>query len=172
MRFGRFFASRIGLGTSVLCRVRDLLSSGGAICFLVGKSHDARAGARGRVWPCGRREWGCFWIVARVWDVVPQHALDASFSAHPHPRQVFSDGFVSQDLGSSAAQSVILLILVGILTVVQFKYIERKVHWQHANLRLTTMLARRRLTTIKEEPQGVASSWPTIRKRRASPSNG
>ena len=43
--------------------------------------------------------------------------------------KVFSDGFVSQDLGSSAAQSVILLILVGILTVVQFKYIERKVHY-------------------------------------------
>jgi len=43
--------------------------------------------------------------------------------------KVFSDGFVSQDLGSSAAQSVILLVLVGILTVVQFKYIEIKVHY-------------------------------------------
>ena len=43
--------------------------------------------------------------------------------------KVFSDGFVSQDLGSSAAQSVILLILVGVLTVIQFKYIERKVHY-------------------------------------------
>ena len=43
--------------------------------------------------------------------------------------KVFSDGFVSQDLGSSAAQSVILLVLDGILTVIQFKYIERKVHY-------------------------------------------
>ena len=43
--------------------------------------------------------------------------------------KVFSDGFVSLDLGSSAAQSVILLVLVGILTVIQFKYIERKVHY-------------------------------------------
>jgi sn-glycerol 3-phosphate transport system permease protein len=43
--------------------------------------------------------------------------------------KVFSDGFVSQDLGSSAAQSVILLVLVGILTVIQFKYIEKKVHY-------------------------------------------
>ena len=43
--------------------------------------------------------------------------------------KVFSDGFVSQDLVSSAAQSVILLVLVGILTVIQFKYIERKVHY-------------------------------------------
>ena len=43
--------------------------------------------------------------------------------------KVYSDGFVSQDLGSSAAQSVILLFVVGILTVIQFKYIERKVHY-------------------------------------------
>mgnify|MGYP004240710075 FL=1 len=42
---------------------------------------------------------------------------------------MFSDGFVGQDLGSSAAQSVILLVLVGLLTVVQFRYIERKVHY-------------------------------------------
>jgi sn-glycerol 3-phosphate transport system permease protein len=43
--------------------------------------------------------------------------------------KVFSDGFVSQDLGSSAAQSVILLFLVGVLTIIQFKYIEKKVHY-------------------------------------------
>ena len=43
--------------------------------------------------------------------------------------KVFSDGFVSQDLGSSAAQSVILLIVVSILTIIQFKFIERKVHY-------------------------------------------
>jgi len=43
--------------------------------------------------------------------------------------KVFSDGFVGQDLGSSAAQSVILLFVVGILTIVQFKYIERRVHY-------------------------------------------
>lgn len=43
--------------------------------------------------------------------------------------KVYSDGFVGQDLGSSAAQSVILLFVVGILTVIQFKFIERKVHY-------------------------------------------
>jgi len=43
--------------------------------------------------------------------------------------KVFADGFVGQDLGSSAAQSVILLALVGVLTVVQFRYIERRVHY-------------------------------------------
>jgi sn-glycerol 3-phosphate transport system permease protein len=43
--------------------------------------------------------------------------------------KVFADGFVGQDLGSSAAQSVVLLGLVGILTVVQFRFIERRVHY-------------------------------------------
>lgn len=43
--------------------------------------------------------------------------------------KVFSDGFVGQDLGSSAAQSVILLIVVGALTVLQFKFVEKKVHY-------------------------------------------
>lgn len=43
--------------------------------------------------------------------------------------KVYADGFVGQDLGSSAAQSVILLFVVGVLTVIQFKYIERKVHY-------------------------------------------
>ncbi len=43
--------------------------------------------------------------------------------------KVFADGFVGQDLGSSAAQSVILLVVVGLLTIIQFKYIERKVHY-------------------------------------------
>jgi len=43
--------------------------------------------------------------------------------------KVFSDGFVGQDLGASAAQSVILLLLVGTLTVLQFKFVEKKVHY-------------------------------------------
>ncbi|MBS9716490.1 sn-glycerol-3-phosphate ABC transporter permease UgpA [Pseudohalocynthiibacter aestuariivivens] len=43
--------------------------------------------------------------------------------------KVFADGFVGQDLGSSAAQSVILLVVVGLLTVIQFKFIERRVHY-------------------------------------------
>jgi len=43
--------------------------------------------------------------------------------------KVYSDGFVGQDLGSSAAQSVILLVIVSLLTVVQFKFIERRVHY-------------------------------------------
>ncbi|MEZ5930878.1 MAG: sn-glycerol-3-phosphate ABC transporter permease UgpA [Alphaproteobacteria bacterium] len=43
--------------------------------------------------------------------------------------KVYADGFVGQDLGASAAQSVLLMIIVIALTVVQFKYIERRVHY-------------------------------------------
>ncbi|MDU9003234.1 sn-glycerol-3-phosphate ABC transporter permease UgpA [Sedimentitalea todarodis] len=43
--------------------------------------------------------------------------------------KVYADGFVGQDLGSSAAQSVILLFVVGLLTIIQFKFIERRVHY-------------------------------------------
>jgi sn-glycerol 3-phosphate transport system permease protein len=43
--------------------------------------------------------------------------------------KVYHDGFLSLDLGSSAAQSVILMAVVIILTVIQFRYIERKVHY-------------------------------------------
>ncbi len=43
--------------------------------------------------------------------------------------KVFQDGFKGLDLGSSAAQSVILMAIVIALTVVQFRYIERKVQY-------------------------------------------
>jgi sn-glycerol 3-phosphate transport system permease protein len=43
--------------------------------------------------------------------------------------KVFNDGFIGLDLGGSAAQSVVLMVLVGAMTVVQFKYIERKVQY-------------------------------------------
>lgn len=43
--------------------------------------------------------------------------------------KVFNDGFVGLDLGGSAAQSVILMILVIGLTFIQFRYIEKKVQY-------------------------------------------
>ncbi|MDU1427570.1 MAG: glycerol-3-phosphate transporter permease, partial [Klebsiella michiganensis] len=39
-------------------------------------------------------------------------------------------GFAGLDLSASAAQSVVLMFLVIILTVVQFRYVERKVRYQ------------------------------------------
>jgi sn-glycerol 3-phosphate transport system permease protein len=43
--------------------------------------------------------------------------------------KVFNDGFIGLDLGGSAAQSVILMFIVIGLTVVQFRYIERRVEY-------------------------------------------
>ena len=43
--------------------------------------------------------------------------------------KVYNDGFVGLDLGGSAAQSVILMVLVIAMTVVQFRYVERKVQY-------------------------------------------
>lgn len=43
--------------------------------------------------------------------------------------KVYNDGFVGLDLGGSAAQSVILMVLVIAMTVVQFRFVERKVEY-------------------------------------------
>ena len=43
--------------------------------------------------------------------------------------KVYADGFVGLDLGGSAAQSVILMAIVISLTVIQFRFIERRVHY-------------------------------------------
>jgi hypothetical protein len=40
---------------------------------------------------------------------------------------VYYDGFKALDLGGSAAQSVVLMVIVIALTVVQFRYVEKKV---------------------------------------------
>ena len=43
--------------------------------------------------------------------------------------KVYQDGFKALDLGGSAAQSVILMLIVIVLTVVQFRYVEKKVQY-------------------------------------------
>jgi sn-glycerol 3-phosphate transport system permease protein len=43
--------------------------------------------------------------------------------------KVYNDGFVNLILGDSAAQSVILMAIVIALTAIQFRYVERKVHY-------------------------------------------
>jgi sn-glycerol 3-phosphate transport system permease protein len=43
--------------------------------------------------------------------------------------KVYQDGFIGLDLGSSAAQSVVLMSLIIVITVLQFKYVERKVQY-------------------------------------------
>ncbi|MBO6560567.1 MAG: ABC transporter permease subunit [Nisaea sp.] len=43
--------------------------------------------------------------------------------------KVYQDGFLGADLGGSSAQSVILMILVLALTVVQFRVLEKRIHY-------------------------------------------
>ena len=43
--------------------------------------------------------------------------------------KVYQDGFRGADIGGSSAQSVVLMLLVLALTVIQFRFIERKVHY-------------------------------------------
>jgi sn-glycerol 3-phosphate transport system permease protein len=59
--------------------------------------------------------------------------IDASTSGGPAKAteilvyKVYADGFKGLDLGGSAAQSVILMAIVITLTVIQFRYVERRV---------------------------------------------
>jgi len=43
--------------------------------------------------------------------------------------KVYQDGFIGLNLGASSAQSVILMLFVIILTVVQFRFVERRVQY-------------------------------------------
>ena len=43
--------------------------------------------------------------------------------------KIFTEGFQGLDIGSSGAQSVVLMLIVVALTVVQFRFIERKVQY-------------------------------------------
>jgi sn-glycerol 3-phosphate transport system permease protein len=43
--------------------------------------------------------------------------------------KIYYDGFKAMDLGGSAAQSVVLMVILVTLTAIQFRYVERKVQY-------------------------------------------
>lgn len=43
--------------------------------------------------------------------------------------KVYQDGFVGLNLGSSAAQSVVLMTLIVVITILQFRFVEKKVQY-------------------------------------------
>jgi sn-glycerol 3-phosphate transport system permease protein len=43
--------------------------------------------------------------------------------------KVYKDGFIGLNLGSSAAQSVVLMLVVITLTALQFRFVERRVNY-------------------------------------------
>lgn len=66
---------------------------------------------------------GTFGVVASLTQGGPAGATEILIF------KVYNDGFRNQDLGGSSAQSVILMIVVILLTFVQFRFIERRVHY-------------------------------------------
>ena len=66
---------------------------------------------------------GTFGVVASLTQGGPASATEILIF------KVYNDGFRNQDLGGSSAQSVILMIVVILLTFVQFRFIERRVHY-------------------------------------------
>ena len=43
--------------------------------------------------------------------------------------KAYIDGFRGLDLGAAGAQSIIMMLLVLIITIIQFRYIERRIHY-------------------------------------------
>ncbi|QUS37342.1 ABC transporter permease subunit (plasmid) [Falsirhodobacter algicola] len=43
--------------------------------------------------------------------------------------KVYNDGFRGNDIGGSSAQSVILMVVVFVLTIVQFRFLEKRIHY-------------------------------------------
>ena len=88
----------------------------------------------------GATPWKRFWSIVLVINVV--HAffetfaiVDAATNGGPGKDtsilvyKVYYDGFKAMDINGSAAQSVILMLIVIALTVIQFKFVEKKVHY-------------------------------------------
>jgi sn-glycerol 3-phosphate transport system permease protein len=66
---------------------------------------------------------GTFGVVATLTQGGPGQATNIMVY------KVWNDGFRGQDLGGSSAQSAILMAVVILATVVQFRFIERRVHY-------------------------------------------
>lgn len=73
-------------------------------------------------------------LVYAFFDTFP--VIDAATAGGPMQAtttliyKVYREGFSGLDLSSSAAQSVILMLLVCGLTFIQFRFVERKVRYQ------------------------------------------
>lgn len=64
-----------------------------------------------------------FGVIHQVTDGGPNQATNILVY------KVFQDGFVNLNLGSSSAQSVVLMAIVIVLTFIQFRFLERSVHY-------------------------------------------
>jgi sn-glycerol 3-phosphate transport system permease protein len=75
-------------------------------------------------------------VVNMIYAFIETFAIiDASTSGGPSKAteilvyKIYADGFKGLDLGGSAAQSVVLMAILILLTVIQFRYVERRVQY-------------------------------------------
>lgn len=68
-----------------------------------------------------------FFDTFAIIDIMTQGGPGSSTSILVY--KVYNAGFKGLDIGSSAAQSVILMMIVVLLTVIQFRYVDRKVNY-------------------------------------------
>lgn len=72
-------------------------------------------------------------VLAAVWKQVPYNVLFFLAGLQAIPPSLLEaaaiDGVKSADLGGSSAQSVVLMAIVVVLTVLQFRFVERKVSY-------------------------------------------
>ena len=72
-------------------------------------------------------------VVYALFDTFP--VIDAATGGGPGQAtrtlvyKIFDEGFRGLDIGSSGAQSVVLMLLVIGLTIFQFRFIERRVQY-------------------------------------------
>ena len=84
---------------------------------------------------CRRRRSSCSSSTSSTRSSTRSAIVDAATSGGPGQAteilvyKVYKDGFKGLDLGGSAAQSVVLMAIVITLTVVQFRFVERKVQY-------------------------------------------
>src|SRR6185436_10139339 len=73
----------------------------------------------------GAGPWRRFWTI--VWPLLSPTTFFLLVIIVVY--KVYYDGFKAMDINGSAAQSVVLMVVVVALTVIQFKFVEKKVHY-------------------------------------------
>ena len=66
--------------------------------------------------------------------------------------KVYYDGFKAMDINGSAAQSVVLMVIVVALTVIQFRFVEKKVHYLNFAVRAARSARASAATMVQRNP--------------------
>ena len=89
--------------------------------------HPVPAAVAHHVLPAGDQRGVCLFDTFAIVDSTTQGGPGQDTSILVY--KVYHDGFKAMDMGGSAAQSVVLMAIVVVLTVIQFRYVEKKVQY-------------------------------------------